>query len=128
MPEGVQRKDIICILCPKGCRIGVTGEPREDGTNIEGAECVEGRKHAVREATNPCRLVCTSVEVDGGDMPLLSVRTAQAVPKGKVMDCLRELAGVRMAAPVSLGQIIVRDILRTGIDVIATREVAKTGK
>ncbi len=123
MPEGVQRKDIICIMCPKGCRIGVTGEPREDGTNIEGAECVEGRRHAVQEATDPRRLVTTSVEITGGDMPLLSVRTAQAIPKGRVRDCLRELAEVRVAAPVALGQVIVKDILKTGVDVIATRKI-----
>lgn len=123
MPEGMKRKDIVCILCPKGCNLVVTGVPKEDGTNIEGTTCRDGRRHAVQESTDPRRLVCTSVEVSGGTMPLASVRTAQAIPKDKVLNCLDALRGITLEAPVAIGTVVVSDILQTGIDVITTREV-----
>ena len=123
MDEGVKKWDIICILCPKGCGLTVTGVPKEDGRNVEGANCKEGKQYAFQEGTDPRRLVCTSVQVKGGDMPLLSVRTARAIPKDRVRECLGKLSGITVMAPVRMGQVIIPDVLGTGIDVIATREV-----
>jgi len=123
MNEGVKKQDIICILCPKGCALTVTGAPKDDGSNVEGANCKEGVKYAFQEGTDPRRLVCTSVEVKGGDLPLLSVRTARAIPKKLVRECLGKLSGIAVSAPVRMGQVIISDVLGTGIDVIATREV-----
>ena len=43
-------KNLVCIVCPNGCRLTVT-----EGENIEvsGAKCPRGKAYAVSEMTNP---------------------------------------------------------------------------
>ncbi len=118
-------KNLTCICCPLGCQIRVE---MEDGEirSVTGNTCKNGDNYARKELTNPTRIVTSTVRVRGGDLPVVSVKTACDIPKGKIFDCVRELKGVVIDAPVSIGQVIVQDIAGTGTAVIATRNVRKT--
>ena len=54
---------------------------------------------------------------------MLPVRTQKAIPKGSVKKAMKYLSSINAEAPINMGDIIVKNILNTGIDVIASRSV-----
>jgi CxxC motif-containing protein len=68
-------------------------------------------------------MVASTVKVKGGVHPLVPVYTENAVPKARIMELLDEIRKVEVAAPVSMGQVIIEDALGTGINVIASRDM-----
>jgi len=113
--------EIICISCPVGCNLTVQDENGE--FKITGHQCNAGIKYAKEEMTNPTRNIATSVRIVGGDMPMLSVKTAKPIPKGVIMDVVKAVHEVEVTAPVRIGDVVLADVVGTGVDVVATREV-----
>jgi len=59
--------------------------------------------------------------VDGGDWPLVSVQTNPPIPKAMMLEIMDENTGVQ--APVKVGDVLIANVLDTGCDVVATRNV-----
>jgi CxxC motif-containing protein len=74
--------------------------------------------------TDPRRIVTSTVRVTGGELPVVSVKTASDIPKNKITECLEQLKTVEIAAPVAIGDTVLQDAAGTGISVIATKRVA----
>ena len=114
--------DIICIGCPMGCLLTVTVKGSD--IKVTGEQCKIGIRYGTEEATNPTRNVTTSVKIAGGDIPMLSVKTAKPIPKGKITECVKEVQNVTtMCAPVKIGDVVLTDAAGTGVDFVATRVV-----
>lgn len=111
-------KELICILCPRGCRLKV-----DDDLNVTGNFCPRGILYAKTEMTNPTRIITSTVKIKARNAVRLSVKTAQAIPKGKMFDCMRELDKVMVEAPIRIGDVIVHNICETGVDVVATKNI-----
>ena len=118
----MKEKEFICIVCPKGCKIRVLVKGSKI-ISVKGKKCPKGIEYTKNEATNPKRNVFTTVKIKNGIVPMLPVKTKKQVPKEMVIDVMRYLSTVSVTAPITIGDIIVENILNTGIDVIATRSV-----
>lgn len=116
-------RELICIGCPLGCNIEVEMDENGDVKRVTGNTCPRGDKYARKEVTNPERIVCSTVMVQGGDAAMVSVKTADDIPKGKIFDCIRALQGVKVQAPVHIGDVIIKGVAGTDVDVVATREI-----
>lgn len=116
--------NLICIGCPLGCPLTVEMDGAEV-KSVTGNTCKNGDKYARKEMTNPTRIVTSTVRVRGGHLPVVCVKTATDIPKGKMLECVRQLRDVEVSAPVSIGQVIVPDIAGTGVAVIATRNIRR---
>lgn len=117
-------RELICIGCPLGCPITVKMDGGEV-TEVTGNTCKRGDDYARKEVTNPTRIVTSTVCVKGGTLAMVSVKTKSDIPKDKIFDCVKALKGVCVPAPVMIGDVVVADIAGTGVDVIATKNVAK---
>lgn len=119
----MEKKELTCIGCPLGCALSV--EIGENGEiKVTGNSCKIGENYAVKECTNPTRIVTTTVDVSGGIYPMVSVKTEKDIPKDKIFACVKALKGIKVKAPVNSGDIIYENIEGTGINVIATRNIA----
>ena len=118
-----ENKNLTCICCPMGCQITVTLDNGEV-TDVTGNTCKRGDVYARKEVTNPTRVVTSSVRVSGGRIAMVSCKTAGDIPKGKIFDCCKAIQSIEVQAPVKIGDIILKDVCGTGVDVIATKEVA----
>ncbi|MBQ1749683.1 MAG: DUF1667 domain-containing protein [Lachnospiraceae bacterium] len=118
-----EKKNLTCICCPMGCQITVTLDNGEV-TDVTGNTCKRGDVYARKEVTNPTRVVTSSVRVSGGRIAMVSCKTAGDIPKGKIYDCCKAIQSIEVQAPVKIGDIILKDVCGTGVDVIATKEVA----
>lgn len=113
--------DIICVACPKGCRLEAR---RKNGELlVANAGCKRGKDYAVGEINDPRRMVTSTVRVNDGIHPLAPVYTESPFPKGKINDLLQEISQVQLHAPVKYRQVIIKDALNTGINVLASRDL-----
>ena len=75
---------------------------------------------------NLCAAGTDGAETDeDGALPLLPVVSKEALPKNKVLDCAAFLRGVTAVMPVRTGDVVVADILGLGVDIVASRDMAK---
>lgn len=120
----MEKRELICIGCPLGCQMVVE---LEDGivSSVTGNGCNIGKKHAQEECINPTRVVTTTVKVECGQYPLTSVKTKKAVAKDKIKDCMHQIKSLSVEAPIMIGDVLIKDVASTGIEVIATREVQR---
>lgn len=115
--------ELICIGCPMGCPLTVEMENGEV-IEVSGNTCPNGDKYARKEVTDPRRTVTSTVRVSGGVLPVTSVKTAADIPKNKIFDCMQEIDKIKLCAPVKIGDIVIKDVLGTGVDVVATKNIA----
>ena len=54
---------------------------------------------------------------------MLPVVSADVLPKERILDCAAFLRGVKIQAPVKTGDVVVKDILGLGVDIIASRDM-----
>ncbi len=118
--------ELTCIVCPIGCRIQI--DETENGYIIEGYACPRGKKYALQELEDPRRMVTSTVRVENGFLALVPVKTAEPIPKNLIFDVMTQINSVVVEAPVFLGDVIVKDVAGTGIDIIATRDMPKNIK
>lgn len=114
-------KELICIVCPKGCHLKVD---EEMGYAVAGNGCPRGAEYGRNELTNPTRTVTSTVRCEGGVYPRCPVKTSAAVPRERVFDVMAALAEVTLKAPVQMGQVVLSNVCGTGVDVVATRAMA----
>ena len=119
----MERKELICIGCPLGCNLTVEMDGGQV-VSVSGNTCKRGDDYARKELTDPRRIVTSTVPVAGGNLPVVSVKTASDIPKGKIRECLCALKGVTLTAPVQIGDVIVENVADAGVDVIATKSIS----
>lgn len=117
-----------CTTCPSECLLTVEVERDANGSvvkvrSVTGNSCPRGNKFAHQELTCPMRVLTTTVAVSGDDEALLPVRTAEAIPlalHAQTMTLIRDLV---VNAPIRMGDVVLEDLLDTGIDLIASMDI-----
>ena len=115
-----QVKEIVCIVCPNGCRIQC--KQSGDGFHFSGQKCKRGESYAAAELTRPMRSLTTSVKTAFADSPVVSVRTDGEIEKSKLMEVSKALSSVLVQTRVKIGDIIAENICNTGVNVICTSD------
>lgn len=113
------KKSLVCVSCPLGCPIEVEMENGEV-ISVTGNTCKRGELYARTEMTHPVRSLTSTVKVEGGVHPVVPVKSASPVPKEKMLDCMRVINSITVKAPVKIGDVVISDILGTGVDIVAT--------
>lgn len=55
----------------------------------------------------------------------MPVKTARAVPKDRIWDCMEAVRRLRVAAPVGLGDVLLPDCAGSGVALVATKTVER---
>lgn len=114
------KREIVCIVCPRGCEMQVVdGSP----VRVVGAGCKRGVKYALDEFSCPVRTIATSVSVDNGALPLISVRVSSPIPKDQIFKVMEEIKKIRLSAPCRVGDVVIKNVLSLGSDVIVTKDL-----
>ena len=116
-------RDLICIGCPLGCALHVSGNP-EDLT-VTGNTCPRGASYARTECTAPVRRFTGTVAVSGGVLPVVSVKTAQDIPKDAIFAVAAAVRTLRAEAPIAIGDVLCENIAGTGVALVAAKNIAR---
>ena len=113
-------KELICITCPRGCRLSV-----DDNLNVTGNFCPRGAAYAKAELTHPVRMVTSSVNVISEVESRLPVKTKEPIPKELIFKVMEEISNTVVKAPIKIGDVVIKDVLSTGVDIIATKNIER---
>jgi len=114
-------RPITCIECPVGCRILVTVENGKV-VKISGNKCPKGDLYSVSEIENPARILTSTVATRGMPLVMLPVRTDGPIPKTKLLEAMDEIRKIVVDRPVRTGEVIVKNFLQPGVNLIVTRD------
>ncbi len=114
--------DIICTACPMGCHTVVRRE--NSSYHVRGAQCPRGERYVKVEATDPRRVVATTVKVRNGSIRRLPVKTSLPFPRDRMRELVHSLSALEVSAPVRRGETIKRNLLGEKVDLVATRDVS----
>lgn len=116
-------QNLTCIVCPRGCSLVVDVEA---GT-VTGNSCKRGVEYGIAETTNPTRTLTSTVRVvdsEGNFVDMEPVRTAGPIPKGLIFDAMKEVDALRVQKPLKRGDVLIANLLGTGVDLVATRDLS----
>ncbi len=114
---------IVCITCPRGCTMQV--EKVDDQITVTGNGCKRGEQFAINELTNPMRTICSTVKTAFKEAPVLPCRVSSDIPKDKIFDVMKEINQITVSEKLGRGDVIIKDVLGLGVDVIATSDLLK---
>ncbi|MEL7626409.1 MAG: DUF1667 domain-containing protein [Anaerolineaceae bacterium] len=118
----MEEKNYICTACPMGCKLIVRMEG-DEVVKILGNRCKKGETYGRQEAIAPQRMVASTVKIANGIHPLLPVYTKGSIPKRKIREVLDKIRAVEVTAPVKAEDVIIANVIGTGVDVIASRDM-----
>ena len=110
--------ELICITCPRGCHLSV-----DDNLNVTGNSCPRGALYAKAELTHPVRMVTSSVNVVSETESRLPVKTKDPIPKELIFKVMEEIDRAEVKAPINIGDVVIKDVLGTGVDIVATKNI-----
>ena len=113
------KRQITCVICPRGCQM--TAEVNGENVIVTGNACPRGQQHAVNECLHPVRSLTSIVRVGNREDTMVSVKSAQPVPKEKMFELMQMIRKTVVDAPVSIGDVILSDVC--GTEIIATKSV-----
>ena len=113
-------KKMICIECPSGCVL--EADMSSKPAKITGNLCPKGIKYAISEIENPERVLTSSVLTEGMILKMVPVRTDRPIPKKDLLRAMEEIKSIRLRKTVAVGDIVMKDLLGLGVNLVATRE------
>ncbi|MBR5445611.1 MAG: DUF1667 domain-containing protein [Clostridia bacterium] len=120
----METRELTCVVCPAGCKLTVT---LEDGkvTGVTGHTCPRGKTYAQNEVTHPVRTLTTTVLLDNAvcGAKTLPVKTSKPLSKGLLFAAMEELTGYTVTAPVAVGDVLLKDFMESGVDLVACKTV-----
>ena len=135
-------KELICIVCPRGCHLTVD---EENGYKVTGNTCKRGEEYGKAEVTNPVRTVTSTVRVirpaacsagtsaapaSAKDLTTSTedtrcpVKTSRSIPRALIFDAMKEIEAASVAAPVKIGDVVIKGICGTDADLVACKNIA----
>ena len=120
----MEQKELVCVNCPKGCRITVT---LEDGKvkEIRGFSCDKGKQYAAQETTRPMRILTTTVRIEGARLRVLPVITDKEIPLDQMSEAMDQVRKITVQAPIKVNDVIIADFLGTDANLVASRSMEK---
>lgn len=123
----IEKLSLTCIICPMGCSMEVEVETNASGQkkvlSVKDNGCKRGEQYAAKELQNPTRTLTTTIKVEGGELPLVPVKTAGEVPKASLFQCMEVVRRASCKAPVKRGDVLIYDLLGTGVNVVACADI-----
>lgn len=114
-------RKMICIVCPVGCHL----EVNEKTLEVTGNRCPRGDVYGKKEITDPRRMLTSTVKINGQNQRRISVKTTEDIPKGLLFKAMQEIDKLEAKVPVKTGDVLIKNLLNTGVDIVATMSLEK---
>lgn len=112
---------LTCIVCPRGCNLTVKQDL--DTIEVTGNKCIRGKKYGINEVTNPVRKITSTVKINNGIHSRLPVISDKEIPKDLLFEAMKVINEITVNSPVSVGDVLVQNILGTDANIIASRSM-----
>ncbi len=110
-------KDLICIICPRGCHLHL-----DENNHVSGNFCPRGEKYAIEEIFAPKRTITSTIKVATIEgYSRVSVKTNKPIKKEKIFDVMKEIDKIVLRTPLHIGDIVIKNVLGEDVDIVVTK-------
>jgi CxxC motif-containing protein len=120
----IEKRHFVCVVCPIGCEIDVVHDGKKI-ISMEGNKCEKSEEFVSQELIEPMRILTTTVRIQGARWAVIPVRSNKAVPKRLFPRIMKHLRRIKLQAPINMLDVVVKDVLDTGANIIATRTMPR---
>ncbi|AEE92336.1 conserved protein of unknown function [Tepidanaerobacter acetatoxydans Re1] len=113
---------LICTSCPKECNLSISLQD-DKIIKIQGNSCKKGIDYAQIEMTDPRRILTTTVLIKDSEHLLLPVRSSAPLPKDMLQEAAKITRGYKVTPPIKRGDVVIANILNSGVHIIASRSI-----
>lgn len=120
-------KSFLCKECNNKCAISIDiyGENKEY-MDIKGNECEKGIDQAKKEKENNKDIFTSIVRIKGSDnYNVVPVKSNKPIDKSLWVECSKALSMLHVGAPIKIGDVVCKNLLNTGVDIICTKNIKK---
>ena len=110
------KRELVCIVCPRGCALEVELNEKEV-VSVKGNACKRGEAYAQKECISPERTITTTMKTKDGET--VSVKTDRPIPKDKMFELMEIINKEKVVLPISAGDVIIKDVF--GCNIVATQ-------
>lgn len=111
-------KEMICIMCPRGCHLKVS-----EDLVVEGNYCPRGKAYGIEEMTHPTRILTTTIKTNSNRHPRVSIKSEKGIPKDLIFKAMDEINHLTLKENVKIGDVVIKDICQSGVNMIATKNL-----
>ncbi|AKN33151.1 hypothetical protein Ccar_20830 [Clostridium carboxidivorans P7] len=119
-------KEIICDKCNKKCILGI--DKYDDSIEVSGNLCNIGEEYANFKINNNKDIFTTLVRIKGANSNVISVKSTKPLDKKLWVECSKALSRLYVGAPMRQGDIVCKNILNTGVDIVSTKTMVRINK
>jgi CxxC motif-containing protein len=116
-------KEVICNSCNEMCILSI--DKYDNNMDVYGNKCDEGINYANVEINNNKSIFTTLVRIKGAKYNVVSVKSSKPLDKNIWIECSKALGRIYVGAPIKAGDIICKNILNTGADIICTKSIER---
>ncbi len=124
----MKEKKFTCVVCPIGCELTVRYDENNISDNtisVSGNTCPRGEKYARTELVHPERTLTSIIKTNSSVLSMLPVKTSAPIPKEKIFDAMRLLNTLSANVPIKMGDIIYKNFIVDGVNLVACRTVSE---
>ncbi|MCI1946351.1 DUF1667 domain-containing protein [Clostridium luticellarii] len=114
-------REIICNECSKKCILSM--DKYENILEVKGNLCDRGIECAKLAISNKSDIFTTIVRIKGSNCNVVPVKSSKPLDKNLWIECSKVLSRIHVGAPVKMGNIICKNILNTGVDIVCTKNI-----
>ena len=115
--------NLTCIVCPNGCELNI-----DDNLNVTGNICKRGQDYALQEIKDPKRSLTTTCKTKFIDVPVVPVETDGEIKKELMFEVMKLINEVTIDSRLGIGEIVIKNVLNTNVNVIMCTNILKEEK
>lgn len=117
-------KELVCTVCPNSCNLIVELDSEGQAAKVSGNRCPRGEVFAKQEVVCPMRVLTSTVLIrqEDGTETLLPVRSSDSFALEKHVQAMELLRHMTVKAPVKMNDVIIRGLLGTDVNIIASSD------
>lgn len=121
---GVMIKQMVCSGCNKTCLLEV--DKINKNVIISGNSCDNGIIVANKVINNNADIFTSLVRLKSSKTcNVVSVKSTRPIDKCLWIECSKALSRLYVGTPIKIGDIICKNILNTGVDIVCTKNIYK---
>lgn len=115
--------EVLCKKCEKKCILEIYKD--EEEINVLGNECMEGESFGVKYFNDKKDIFTSIVRIKGADCTVVPVKSSDIVAKDQWVEFSKALSRIYVGAPIKMGDVVCKNVLNSGIDILCTKTVNK---
>lgn len=119
-------KEVICDKCNKKCILEI--DKYDSSVEVSGNLCNIGVEYACFKMNNNKDIFTTLVRIKGANGNVISVKSTKPLDKKLWIECSKALSRLYVGAPIKEGDIVCKNILNTGVDIVSTKTMVRSNK